>query len=124
MQRVFSLAIEGCNAFVLLSLFVLVANTHPAFKRPLTSDDWVDYFTDEEEKKYLFGLVGYDIVQKHSGNLSENGTFEEVFLPSDIYVTANFMFYLTCLTVYIIIRNPEMFFTNRKSLKTRMICSE
>jgi hypothetical protein len=26
--------------------------------------------------------------------------------------------------VYIIIRNPEMFFTNRKSLKTRMICSE
>jgi hypothetical protein len=95
----FQIYLYGSNAFVLLSLFVLVANTHPAFKRSLTSDDWVDYFTDEEEEKYLYGLVGYDIAQKHSGNLSENDTFEEVFLPSDIYVTANFMFYLTTIAV-------------------------
>ena len=76
-----------------------MASTHLVFKRSLTKDEWVDYFTDEEEEKYFYGLVGYDYVPQHFGNLSENGTFEEVLFPSDIYVTASFMFYLTTIAV-------------------------
>ncbi|GFR80482.1 potassium voltage-gated channel protein Shaw [Elysia marginata] len=43
--------------FVILSVFVLVASTDNTFKRSLTTDEWLDYFDDDEQLVYA-GLLG------------------------------------------------------------------
>ena len=43
--------------FVLLSIFVLVASTENAFTRGLTTEEWLDYFDDDEKEMYA-GLLG------------------------------------------------------------------
>ncbi|KAK3105176.1 hypothetical protein FSP39_018934 [Pinctada imbricata] len=54
--------------FILLSIFVLSASTHPSFQRPLDIREWAEYFNNEPEIQQQFeeGLV--EIITTKNGN--------------------------------------------------------
>lgn len=85
------------NLLVLLSLFVLISKTHPAFQRKLKTDEWLDFFTDEEEERFAkhFDDLFYD-----TGNRTSNSSFYHLDKLFDgVSVQMDFLTYLEKILV-------------------------